>query len=211
MAKTYEFYLDHYQIDDFFSIIRTKKQVIALLMKTIKMISIYEMPDSKSIGGRVILTKDKMSRLFYISDEKYFSINFPFGIIEDADSRLTFYSNHIDDIDNSITSDVLSILSNEKPLTSKDILEFAEPICDIANYKEDFWSFFRELILFEDGYIRFDHDNDQSRVHETKHPINHYDICYTSDATFKVGLKSKIRPEQFIDLVNTNTDCHFIQ
>ena len=210
MNKSYEFLLDEFQVGVFFSSIRSKKEVIALLMRSLKLIAAYEQPDREIVKGKMTLSVEKMSRLFFFSETKYFSINFPF-FVDDSSDKLIFYSNHIDDIDSAITSDVLSVISNEASLMSDSLYDFLEPISTITTYKDEFWSFFRELILFEDGYIRFDHDNNEKRVHKTKHPINHYDICYSSNATFKVGLKNKINHDKFMDLVNINTDCHFIE
>ncbi|MDH0241008.1 hypothetical protein JJJ22_00985 [Aeromonas caviae] len=210
MSKKYEFLLDEFQVNLFFASIRSKKEIISLLMKSLKLISAYEKPVHKLVKGKMILSVDKMSRLFFFSETKYFSINFPF-FINDSGDKIIFYSNNISDIDSAITSDVLSLISNDASLMSDSIFEFIDPISEIAVYKDEFWSFFRELILFEDGYIRYDHDDNKKRVHATKHPINHYDICYSSNATFKIGLNNKIGHDKFMDLVNINTDCHFIK
>ena len=54
------------------------------------------------------------------------------------------------------------------------IFEFADPIATIVDYNLNFWSFLRELLLYEDGYIRYDYDEEHQDG--LLHPLNHYDI-----------------------------------
>ena len=42
------------------------------------------------------------------------------------------------------------------------------------------------------------------------HPVNHYDVNYENSSTYKVGLNNKIGMDEFIDLLNVETDCHFL-
>lgn len=113
-------------------------------MKSLKLISAYEKPVHKLVKGKMILSVDKMSRLFFFSETKYFSINFPF-FINDSGDKIIFYSNNISDIDSAITSDVLSLISNDASLMSDSIFEFIDPISEIAVYKDEFWSFFSRV------------------------------------------------------------------
>ncbi len=88
-------------------------------------------------------------------------------------------------------------------------LEFVTPICDYTEEcDENFWVFLRELLLMEDGYIRYDYDEE----HENGdiHPLNHYDLFYSSNATFKIGLEDKERQTNFIDLMDINTSCKYL-
>jgi hypothetical protein len=95
-------------------------------------------------------------------------------------------------------------------------LEFAQPICDYQEECDEiFWEFLRELLLMEDGYIRYDldqceYDKAKERGEEYIHPLNHYDFFYSSNATFKIGLNERLTPEGFLDLLNVRTDCKFI-
>ncbi|MCI5147779.1 MAG: hypothetical protein D3923_20140 [Candidatus Electrothrix sp. AR3] len=67
----------------------------------------------------------------------------------------------------------------------------------------------------EDGYIRYDIDPEnyekfKKRGEKHKHPENHYDVFYSNNLTFKIGLKSIITYSEFIDLLNVNTDCNYL-
>lgn len=149
-----------------------------------------------------------MSRLFYFTKDKYFSVNFPFAATE-TEEGLIYSSEHISDIDSRVTSQVLSVISSEDSFGADCIFEFADPIATIVDYDLNFWSFLRELLLSEDGYIRYDYDEEHQNG--LLHPLNHYDVFYSSGATFKVGLKQKIERETIIDLLQTESNCHFLE
>lgn len=205
--KEFTFSIDEWQANRIFSPIRSKPEIIELLMDTIKIMLINsQIPDNQK-RGKIILRISKMSRLFYISEDKYFSIHFPFFAIE-AEGKLRFYSPNIDEIDSRVTSDVLTIIKNNEILNNPDPLDFIEPVDEIAKSSQNFWGFLRDLFLFEDGYVRCDYDEE----HENKrrHPRNHLDIFYTSNSTFKLGLTKRIPYESLIDCLNIESDCHFL-
>ena len=143
--------------------------------------------------------------LFFISEKKYFSINFPFHVTNDG-NQLRFRSKNIDDIDNKITSDVIGVMSNQLVLESNEILDFAAPIDEASHIR--FWSLIRDLLLFEDGYVRYDYDEENEN--ELLHPLNHLDIFYSSNCTFKVGLNDQITSEILIDCLDIRSNCYFL-
>lgn len=207
ILKRYEFTLDERQVSLMFAPLRTKLEVIDILMRSIKIMLInYQLPE-ESISGKLILIVSKMSRLFFVSQDKYFSINFPFTAIDDGEA-LAFKFKSGDDIDNKFTSDVLAIISSPGALVSFDIYDFLDPVVDIIEDSYNFWFLLREILIFEDGYIRFDHDEDHANG--TIHPTNHLDVFYSSGSTFKIGLNDRIRDDHLIDLLNLGTDCHFL-
>jgi hypothetical protein len=150
---------------------------------------------------------DKMSRLFYVFDNKIFSINFPYAVTE-KDGDLKFRSLHHSEVNSAVTSNVLALLEVGDTLLNREVLHFAEPISDACQYDEDFWSLFRELLMFEDGYVRFDHDDE--RANGQLHPVDHLDVFYTSGSTFKIGVHNRLSHEHLFDVLNVTTDCHFL-
>jgi hypothetical protein len=68
------------------------------------------------------------------------------------------------------------------------------------------------MFLMEDGYLRYDYDPVNYIKHQKSdvHPLYHYDLFYTSNATFKVGLNSSVAEDDFVDLLNVKTTCKFI-
>ncbi|MGB5988611.1 MAG: hypothetical protein WBG43_02575 [Marinifilaceae bacterium] len=171
--------------------------------------------EEKNIVGKIILQVDKMSRLFFFKKDKYYSIVFPFLVKESYNGLQFYYINDID-VDSQFISNVISIIKSDS-FMSQSSLDFADPIEDLeVNYDVNFWASLRELLLLEDGYVRYDKDlksyNEavlKKAVH--KHPLSHYDICYTSNATFKIGLDEDLSHSEFVDLFNINTDCKYLK
>lgn len=204
--KSFEFDIDENDIDKFFIIIRTKFDVINILMQSIKYMLIYDYTKRSNIEGKIILKVDKMSRIFFFTKKKYFSISFPFNVSES--DGIKFYSKYIPDIDNQITSEIISLLRCNENNTINCIYEFIEPILEFTSKNAYIGTLINELIFNEDGYLRYDYD--EIHQNDKLHPLCHYDIFYSNHATFKIGLNENIEFEEIIDLVNINTDCHFI-
>ena len=206
--KRFTFSIDKYQAQWALSPIRAKRDVIGLLMRSIKMMSIGINEPTDTAAATVVLIVSKMSRLFFISPKRIFSINFPFFVMEES-GGLRFRSHAHKNIDSKATSDILALLENEELLNSFEILRFAEPILDACAADEHIWSLFRELLLVEDGYIRYDHDEERADGH--RHPLHHLDVFYSNGSTFKLGLPSAIGSRDLEDLLDLGTDCHFIR
>lgn len=204
--KRYEFPIDAYQALWVSKAIRSKRDVISLLMRSIKIMLLPTIPAPGAIGSMVLII-DKMSRLFFVLEDKIFSINFPFVVLEDGDT-LAFRSIHHSNINSIVTSQVLSLLDIDNMFENREVLNFAEPISDLCRYDEDIWCLFRELLLQEDGYIRYDYDVE--RVNGHLHPLHHLDVFYSTGNTFKLGLKHNVSLVNFSDVLNVNTNCHYV-
>lgn len=204
--KRYEFPIDAYQALWISKVIRSKRDVISLLMRSMKIMLLPAIPAPGAVGS-IVLAIDKMSRLFFVLDDKIFSINFPFVALESG-GALAFRSIHHSDINSMVTSQVLSLLDIDNVFENREILHFAEPISDLCQSDEDLWCLFRELLMQEDGYIRYDHDVE--RVNGHLHPLHHLDVFYTTGNTFKLGLKHIVSLVNFSDVLNVNTNCHYV-
>src|SRR5690554_7836340 len=77
---------------------------------------------------------------------------------------------------------------------------------EIASLEEYFWPFLLYLFMFEDGYIRYDYD--EKNEGGDHHPLNHYDVFYTSLSTFKVGLRQRLVADSMLDFLDSSTICH---
>lgn len=209
MKKEFYFNLDQAQCNWAFQAIRSKADVIEILMKALKTISVYVEPSPDAVVGTMKLHISKMSRVFFFKDNKYYSMAFPFTI-EDKNGQLSFSSADIEDIDNYITSKVLSVI-NDNNSNNGSLWAFFEPLLEIEdqNMAPGFWPFFKMLLTYEDGYIRYDVDH--IRIDGDKHPLHHFDIFYSNNPTFKIGLRAGISNELMIDLLDRNTDCHFFR
>lgn len=205
--KRYEFKIARWNEDEIFSSIRSKKDSIRILMKALKIMIInQEVSEEDSIGNMVLLVS-KMSRLFFFSADKFFSITFPLTVSESSHG-LSYSSRHISDVDSRVTSSVIGLLSASEQFDSDCILEFAEPILGLDDSDNRFWSFMRELLMHEDGYVRYDHDVRREDGH--LHPLDHMDIFYSSGGTFKLGLNGRIKEDHLIYILSLETNCLYL-
>ncbi|MFZ6774295.1 hypothetical protein ACO0LB_16420 [Undibacterium sp. SXout7W] len=205
--KNYQFNIDKYQADWMFAPIRTRKEAIGILMRTLKVLLINTPPKNESVAGKVILQVSKMSRIFFVSENKVFSLAFPFFVTE-SDGIFIFKSHNHSDINHKVSSDILSLLDTPNLFDSSSVFNFAEPVDDLCLMDGEIWSLFRELLTMEEGYIRFDHDPYHQKGHY--HPLNHFDIFFSSNVTFKLGLNEKIDPELLVDMLDLTTPCHYV-
>jgi hypothetical protein len=176
-------------------------------MEAIRYMLLNPNVNTEDIAGKIILKIDKMNRLFFFSSKKYFSIVFPFFSIKEEDNYIFSFRNKIE-IDSHLISQVISIIQCNE-FKADCSLDFVTPIYEYEDeYDENFWIFLRELLLMEDGYIRYDFDEEHENGN--LHPLNHYDIFYSSYATFKIGLDRVLEEDEFIDLLNIRTDCKYL-
>jgi len=205
--KVYEFNISQVYIDKFFKPIRSKAEVIEVLMEAIRYMLLNPNVEEENKVGKIILKIDKMNRLFFFINEKYFSIVFPFFAIKEDKNYLFSFKNKIE-IDSRLISQVISIIKCDD-FQAHCSLDFVAPICEYEDEcDENFWIFLRELLLMEDGYIRYDYDEEHENGN--LHPLNHYDLFYSSHATFKIGLNSKLSKNEFMDLLDIKSDCKYL-
>lgn len=65
------------------------------------------------------------------------------------------------------------------------------------------------LLSMELGYIRYDYDPE--RENGRLHPLYHADINYSTKGTYKLGMNKKMETAEFIDMLDTKTDCRYVQ
>jgi len=214
--KKIQYKLSDYEIELFFphERIKTKVQVLIILLETIRFM-LYNKPIDSNEGAKIILYVKKMSRLIFVSDNKYYSINFPFNYFADEDTVIINFKNLIN-LDSKTISDLLSIIKDER-FNSSSSLDFVEPVCDLeSQYENNLWVLLKELLMMEDGYLRFDKDVDgylkaKEQGKEHTHPENHIDVFYSNNNTFKVGLEKTIIEAVFLDYLDNQTDCMYLK
>ncbi|ENO8973964.1 hypothetical protein ACCF52_001530 [Vibrio parahaemolyticus] len=206
--KSYEIPIGDEYLDLFFSPIRSKKNIIKLLMNTIKYVN-----NSFALRGErngfIHIIVDDMNRLIFASADKVFSIRSPF-YVRQKDGQISFYTDDIAFIDSSITSKVLSAINDDR-FDSPNSLDFLYLLEEVFGEGEvdTFWSLMMKLMTFEDGYLRFDHDpeHEDGRMH----PLTHLDICYSTASTYKIGTYREPCPIFLTDLLNTKTESIYIE
>ena len=175
-------------------------------MRSIKIMLAYNEPTAVQVAGCFYLTINSMSRLVFVSKEKIYSISFPFQINGEIGS-FKIYSLHHLDINSKATSSILALI-DDGIFNEPHVLDFAMPVADSHDIDSDLWAFLRELLLWEDGYIRY--DDDPKNVNGDVHPRHHLDVFYSGPATFKLGLKQPIQHLTFTDILDTKTNCRYL-
>ncbi|MBB6004989.1 hypothetical protein [Arcicella rosea] len=194
--------------------IKTKLQVVEILLEACRYILYNEKKENVKSDNKIIVQKNKMNRLFFVGDSKMYSIYFPFNLhYEDGIEIKINYKNLID-IDSYTISNLLSIIKNPAIL-SENCLDFLDPILDFEN-QDNYWSILRDLLFSEDGYIRYDKDEQgykkaKNSNQEHHHPLHHLDIFYTNHVTFKLGLEKEIFEIELIDTLDRNTNCKYLK
>ncbi|ELS8947692.1 hypothetical protein R6G67_001839 [Vibrio fluvialis] len=208
MAKDIVLPIDERYVDLFFAPVRSKKDIISLLMNTVKYITTEFKVDNGSSSFLHIVIDD-MNRFIYESENKVFSIRSPFNMTMGDEGELVFYTSDIPIVDSAITSKTLLLVADEK-FDSPDSMDFISLLEEV--FEEDFeqyWLFVKNLLTFEDGYVRFDHDPDH--VDGRLHPLTHLDICYTTASTYKIGTYRMPCVQYLRELLNTKTESLYLE
>lgn len=219
--KRYKFKIDEILLKKLQLPVRSKFDLIRILIECIKYMSVNIFLDySKTVEQPFfVLYISKMSRLIVVLEYKIYSFRFPYTVIEDESKRtLTFNDRNTNtEINGLSTSIIMSFInsSNTESIDNynvlfSDILE--EVLCD---FKQDLledkpiWcSILNELLMFESGYIRYDYDtqNENERIH----PKCHIDVFYSNGNSCKIGLKQEIGVDWFIDFMDISTACKIL-
>lgn len=206
--KRFTFNLDARFVEDVFKPIRSKAQAITVLMKCTKLMLIGNIVPPERKAGELLLVVSKVSRIFLFSNDKYFSLTFPF-IVKNDEGGLMFSTRNIADISNKITSDVIGVVASSDKFDSLDSLDFAESLLDFEETEPSFWPFLLSLLMYEDGYVRYDYD--PKHVNGDIHPLHHYDFFYSSLAACKVGLRGALANDDMVGFMLPETACHYIE
>jgi len=222
MAKQFEFEIANDMHNIVFSVnnlIKTKMQLLDILLRSIRYIMYYPNIQKNKVAGKIIIIVDKMSRIFFFSNNKvkYYTIPLPMTIMKTNNPDSAKYEFELNGIrlTSELISSVIQLINSGIEKTSSS-LELAELFDDVEiQLEKDVWSVFRDLLLSEEGYVRYDEDtnayNEALKKEEPKrHPKNHLDIFLHSHNQFKIGLNKPLSDKEFIDILNLKTDCYFL-
>lgn len=207
MTKLFVFDLNKWSSDKLFSPIRRKKDLILFILDSIRFASLGSNAVKNEEACKLIIYVSKMSRITCVTPNKIVSVNLPFKV-EEVDDSLKFYSKAIGIISSVEISHAMKVFVHGDIENDNCISEFADQVMDITAVRPGFWGFIKELLMVEDGYVRYDYDT--KRADGDLHPLNHLDIFYSSGATFKLGLKAQVKYSEFLDVLDTLSDCHYL-
>ena len=153
-----------------------------------------------------MVEEGKRTRAYiFIAHNKYISIAFPLHIKIDVD-KIRLFSNELNlEITNKIISEILSIIYSMNG-NGAFIEAWMDSDCD----DDIALALLEQLLLTEPSYLRYDEDKKASINRELKHPPIHLDINMSRLGTYKIGLYGNLSCRQFIDIMNHESDCHFL-
>lgn len=196
--------------------VRNGNHLNRLLIKTITSIinGTAEYVDTEKGDYDICICVEKMSRIFYYTPTKAFSMCFPFYInyiigdemggdfiIKDISSNIT--------IDLNI-SNLLSALFSDDCILEKDLEDTYFELDERLQISyEDFslstnaypirgiWVLVSNLLKTELGYLRYDYD--EKNCSGDRHPLRHIDVYFSNQNTFKIGLEESIDILEILD------------
>lgn len=152
---------------------------------------------------------DKQSRIFvYLSVDKFYSFEYPCHVEIDESTKQvnSVYTTSGICCTLELISNAISILGEVKCDSIIDVYESRDEedvFLNVEAYKllEYFWA-------HEPCYLRYDHD--PMSCNGALHPLNHLDVNMSLKGSYKLGLTSKLSPDEFENIVNKSTDCYYL-
>lgn len=193
-----------FQEDSFFFPIRHKPDYAILVAHSIRQL-LMDDDEGEETPSSMKLIIDKMSRLFFYKENRFYSVAFPFTITTDGNTVSSITSRLGVTIDNKSVSSIISILKSKEFQTNPSLIDlYIEP----SGIEMTGISLLEEIFQFEPSYVRY--DIDPERVNGKIHPLHHLDINYSQPGTFKLGFIKEINTLNFEDIHNTKTECYFL-
>lgn len=194
-----------FQENDYFTPIRDKIAYAKVILKSARSLLLANDSSNMIANSKFKLKIDKVSRLFFYKDQKYFSVSFPFNVVIEKNEvkEITSYSGKL--VDFQSISAVTSILENEQFKRNPTLIDYSIEPNDLE-YLGIY--LLEEIFLHEPSYIRYDYDpiNENGKIH----PLHHLDINYSSYSSYKIGLNSHISTDYFENIHDSKTDCLFL-
>ena len=207
-VKNFVFEIDDLLLAKLNRPIRETIDVIDLLLETLKYLKWK--PLLKTVKYSIRIVVGKMNRLFYVLENKIFSITMPLFIKVNDKEEITFYN-----CDNEINSKHLSCASailQEVRSNPVNLWQWMSLLEDLGVEEEDFEvvvGLMNKLFLTEYGYVRYDDDLEHAKA--TIHTRYHLDINFSNPCTYKIGLDRQVDFKWLQDCLDTKAECKFIK
>ena len=199
--------------------IRSKFDVILLMLNTVKVFEYNNHKITDFTNCDIVQNEDslkilvyinKMQRIFFCTKNKIHSFCFPFSINFDGTKYDILYKDFKIEIETVL---LLIDIFSSKITTVDDIISNLWQN-EIYNAKTDQYkcvvdSLLHYLLIFEDGYLRFDF-KDTENYDALKHPENHIDFFYTNANSFKLGIEYNSKLTKHLDIIDRDKKCFYI-
>ena len=188
-----------------------KDYTMVLLEITRKLLNNYDAIEKVTSPSQayIKLVIDKQSRLFvYLSKDKYYSFEYSNKVEVDLYTKevKSIYTTSGINCTLELISNAISILNDVKSDSIIEVYEsrdIEDAFINMEAYRllEYFWA-------HEPCYLRYDYDSLNSKG--ALHPLNHLDVNISVNGSYKIGLRSRLAPEEFENIVNKSTDCYYL-
>ena len=168
--KIVEFEIEPYLLNQINEPIRGVLDIIALLVETLKYM-LWKKP-LVSTDCKLKIIVSKMNRIFYIQENKMFSITMPF-YVKCIGEEISFWYSDME-INSKLLSIITQILQSIKDNNS--ILQWRQYLEDFEIEQDEEYlleTIIQKLIFTEYGYVRY--ENDETRANGAIHPQYHLD------------------------------------
>lgn len=204
--------IEPYESKKFSKTLKCQKDYTMVLLEiTRKLLNNYDAIEKVTSPSQayIKLVVDKQSRLFvYLSKDKYYSFEYSNKVEVDLYTKevKSIYTTTGINCTFELISNAISILNDVKSDSIIEVYEsrdVEDAFMNMEAYKllEYFWA-------HEPCYLRYDYDSLNSKG--ALHPLNHLDVNISVNGTYKIGLKSRLAPEEFENIVNKSTDCYYL-
>lgn len=200
--------------------INTKRELLIVLLEVTRYIidiQLYGVKFNAYDNCEIFLLHERTSRLYFVSGDKQYSIGFPFTIGTNDSNLISTVELAGLKLTPIVIIATLQILKNDDLWKSNDFFEFASGIdywCDqFRRIPEEYgsadvyWPFFLDLMLYDDGYLRYDYDPIHFRQDNPNyHPLHHLHGGFHGDVAYRVSLTPPFNLDDFKDISNVNTN-----
>lgn len=204
--------IEPYESKKFSKTLKCQKDYTMVLLEiTRKLLNNYDAIEKVMSPSQayIKLVVDKQSRLFvYLSKDKYYSFEYSNKVEVDLYTKevKSIYTTTGINCTLELISNAISILNDVKSDSIIEVYEsrdVEDAFMNMEAYKllEYFWA-------HEPCYLRYDYDSLNSKG--ALHPLNHLDVNISVNGAYKIGLKSRLSPEEFESIVNKSTDCYYL-
>lgn len=204
--------IEPYETKKFSKTLKCQKDYTMVLLEiTRKLLNNYDAIEKIASPSQayIKLVIDKQSRLFvYLSKDKYFSFEYSNKVEVDLYTKevKSIYTTSGINCTLELISNAISILNDVKSDSIIEVYEsrdIEDAFINLEAYKllEYFWA-------HEPCYLRYDYD--PLNCKGALHPLNHLDVNISVNGSYKIGLKNRLAPEEFEDIVSKSTDCYYL-
>lgn len=201
----------------------TKEKIWEIILEVSKLILVGNLVKPENAEGTFTINPDKrriyFSQILNSDEVKHFSFQYPFRIKKEEDVYVLRTYSQDTDIQSAHVQVILSLISKGVLSEARGKygiqLEFCSLVENTLNelylsrsLVEDLDDILLELFLFEPSYIRYDEDlkNENGRIH----PLNHFDIFYSQQTTFKLGIENRYNFDAFLEFLCNEEECFYI-